>query len=154
MFQSMKECINYAMEEWYRMSLSFWMWKSREKQEIWINLQLLHCKLIKAQNERYILQYKRFKQSLCIYMKTIWRYQRGNQNPLIDERQTKILSKEKGQSDNDLQTTTQKTKYWGTRTSLKPTKTHDELNCSGRISSPWLTSSRVTLVTNPVTSPE
>jgi hypothetical protein len=64
------------MEEWYRMSLSFWMWKSREKQEIWINLQLLHCKLIKAQNERYILQYKSFKQSLCIYMKTIWRYQR------------------------------------------------------------------------------
>ena len=57
------------MEEWYRMSLSFWMWKSREKQEIWINLQLLHYKLIKAQNERYILQYKSFKQSLCINKK-------------------------------------------------------------------------------------
>ena len=135
------------MEEWYRMSLSFWMWKSREKQEIWINLQLLHCKLIKAQNERYILQYKSFKQSLCIYMKTIWRYQRGNQNPLIDERQTKLFPKEKVQSDNDLQTTTQKSKYWGTRTPLKP-------NCSGRISSSCLTSStrRVILVTNPVTS--
>jgi hypothetical protein len=119
-----------------------------KKQEIWINVQLLHCKLIKAQNERYILQYKSFKQSLCIYMKTIWRYQRGNQNPLIDERQTKLFPKEKVQSDNDLQTTTQKSKYWGTRTPLKP-------NCSGRISSSCLTSStrRLFLVTNLVTSP-
>jgi hypothetical protein len=41
----------------------------------------------------------------------VWRYQRGNQNPYIEEGQTTQWLKEKGQKDNnDLQNTTKKLK--------------------------------------------
>jgi hypothetical protein len=62
--------------------------------------------------------------------------------------------KEIGQKDNyDLQSTTQKTKDWATRT---PLKTEGELRFSGRVSSSCSTSDTccVTFVTNPVISHE
>ena len=47
------------------------------------------------------------------------RYQRSNQNPCIEERQTIQWPKEK-RTNNDLQNTTQKTKDRATRITLKP----------------------------------
>ena len=49
---------------------------------------------------------------------TVWRYLRGNQKPLIEEGQTMQLPKK--EQHNNIQHTTQKTKDWATRTSLKP----------------------------------
>jgi hypothetical protein len=48
----------------------------------------------------------------------VWRYQRGNQNPQIKERQTAQTPKEK-RTNNDLQSNTQKTKDRATRTPIK-----------------------------------
>ena len=78
-----------------------------------------------------------------------WRYQRGNQNPYIEE-QTTQWPKEKVQKDKQRSTKhTHKTKNRVTRTALK---TGGELRCSGRLSSSCSTSGtrRVNIVTNPV----
>jgi hypothetical protein len=83
-----------------------------------------------------------------------WRYQRGNQNPYIDEEQTTQWPKEKVQKDKQRSTKQiYKTKDRVTRT---PLKTRGELRCSGRVSSSCSTSDtrRVNLVTNPVISHE
>ena len=83
-----------------------------------------------------------------------WRYQRGNQNPYIEEEQTKQWPKEKVQKDKQRSTKhTYKTKDRVTVTLLK---TGSELRCSGRVSSSCSTSDtrRVNLVTNPVISHE
>jgi hypothetical protein len=83
-----------------------------------------------------------------------WRYQRGNQNPYIEEEQTTQWPIEKVQKDKQRSTKhTYKTKDRVTRT---PLKTGGELGCSGRVSSSCSTSSprRVNLVTNPVISRE
>jgi len=37
------------------------------------------------------------------FIRRVWRYQRGNQNPYIEEEQTIQWPKEKGQNENDLQ---------------------------------------------------
>jgi hypothetical protein len=71
------------------------------------------------------------------WIRRVWRYQRGNQNPYIQK---------------DKQRSTQhtyKTKDRAIRTSLK---TGGELRCSGRVASSYSTSGtrRVNLVTNPV----
>jgi hypothetical protein len=61
----------------------------------------------------------------------VWRYQRGNHNPYIEEEQTTQWPKEKAQK--DKQRSTKHTyKHRVTRT---PLKTGDELRCSGRVSS-------------------
>jgi len=83
----------------------------------------------------------------------VWRYQRGNQNPYIEEEQTtqwpKKVQKDKQRSTKHIY----KTKDRVTRT---PLKTRGELRCSGRVSSSWSTSGtrRVNLVTNPVINRE
>ena len=88
-----------------------------------------------------------------IYKRRFWRYQRGNQNPYIEEEQTtqcpKKLQKGKQRSTKHIY----KTKDRVTRTSLK---TGGELGFSGRVSSSYSTNGtrRVNLVTNPVISRE
>jgi hypothetical protein len=68
----------------------------------------------------------------------VWRYQRGNQNPYIEEEQTTQWPKEKVQKDKQLSTKhTYKTHYRVTGT---PLKTGDELMCSGKVSSSCSTS--------------
>jgi hypothetical protein len=83
----------------------------------------------------------------------VWRYQRGNQNPYIEE-QTTQWPNEKVQKDKQRYTKhTYKTKDRVTRT---PLKTGGELRCSVRVSSSCSTSDTrcVNLVTNPVISHE
>ena len=84
----------------------------------------------------------------------VWRYQRGNKNPYIEEEQTTQWPKEKVQRDKQRSTKhTHKPKDRVTRT---PLKTEGELRCSERVSSSCSTSDtrRVNLVTNPVISHE
>jgi len=84
----------------------------------------------------------------------VWRYQKCNQNPYIEEQQTTQWPKEKVQRDKQRYTKhTYKTKDQVTRT---PLKTGGELRRSGRVSSSWSTSDtrRVNLVTNPMISHE
>ena len=84
----------------------------------------------------------------------VWRYQRGNQNPCIEEEQTTQWPKEKVQKDKQRSTKhTYKTKDRVTRT---PLKIGGELWSSGRVGSSCSTSGirRVNLVTNPVISRE
>ena len=98
---------------------------------------------------------------ICLWhfpSKRVWRYQRGNHNPYIEEEQTTQWPKWKVQKDkrtnNDLQKHAYKTKNWVTRTHT--TKNRGERRCSGRVSSSCSTSGtrRVNLVTNPVISRE
>ena len=87
-------------------------------------------------------------------VRRVWRYQRGNQNPYIEEEQTTQWPKENEQKDKQWSTKhIHKTKDRVTRT---PLITMGELRCPGRISSSWSTSGsrRVSLVTNPVISDE
>jgi hypothetical protein len=84
----------------------------------------------------------------------VWRYQRGNQNPYIEEEQTTQWLSEQVQKDKQRSTKhTYKTKDRVTRTPLKP---GGELRCSGRVSSSCSTSGarRINLVTNLVISHE
>jgi len=61
----------------------------------------------------------------------VWRYQRCNQNPYIEEEQTTQWPKEKVQKDKQRSTKhTYKIKDRDTRT---PLKTGSELRCSGRV---------------------
>ena len=61
----------------------------------------------------------------------VWRYERGNQNPYIEEGQTTQWPKEKVQKDKQRSTKhTHKTKDRVTRT---PLKTRGELRCPGRV---------------------
>ena len=87
---------------------------------------------------------------LIISVRGARRYQRGNQNPYIEEEQTTQWPKEKVQKDKQRSTkNTHKTKYGVTPT---PLKTGNELMCSGRVSISCSISGtrRVNLVTNPV----
>ena len=89
-----------------------------------------------------------------VIIRRVWRYQRGNQNPYIEEEQTTQWPKEKVQKDK-LRSTKHiyKTKD---RITWTPLKTGGELMCSGRVSSFCSTSGtrRVNLVNNPVISRE
>ena len=90
----------------------------------------------------------------CIYIhsRRFWRYQKGNQNPYIEEQTTQWPKKKYKRTSNDLQNT-HKTKDWVTPT---PLKIVGKLKCSGRVGSSCFTSGtrRVNLVTNPVISHE
>ena len=82
----------------------------------------------------------------------VWRYQKGNQNPYIEEEQTTQWSKENVQKDKQRSTKhTYKTKARVTRT---PLKTGGELRCSGMVYNSCSTSGtrRVNLDTNPMIS--
>ena len=109
-------------------------------------------------HEAFVIQTMHNDQSIhdgsCKHLKWVWRYQRGNQNPYIEEEQTTQLPKEKVQKDKQRSTKdTYKTKDRVTRT---PLKTGGELRCSGRVGSSCSTSDtrRVNLVTNPFISHE
>jgi hypothetical protein len=93
------------------------------------------------ENTRFFLVERRFI-LMFVGIWRVWRYQRGNRNPYIEEEQTTQWPKD-----------THKTKDRVTRT---PLKTGGELWCSGRVSSSCSTSGirRVNLVTNPVISRE
>jgi hypothetical protein len=89
-----------------------------------------------------------------ILLRRVWRYQRGNQNPYIEEEQTTQWPKDKVLKDKQRSTKhTYKTKDRVTRT---PLKTGGVLGRSGRVCSFCSTSGtrRVNLVTNPVISRE
>jgi len=74
----------------------------------------------------------------------VWRYQRGNQNPYIEEEHTKQWPKEKVQKGKKRSTKhTLKTKDRVTRT---PLNTGDELGCPGRVNSSCSTSDTVVLI--------
>jgi hypothetical protein len=83
-------------------------------------------------------------------LRRVWRYQKGNQNPYIEEKETIQWSKEKGQK--DKQRTTKHTNKTEDRVTLTPLKTGGELRCTERVSSSSSTNGtrRVNLVTNPV----
>jgi hypothetical protein len=91
-----------------------------------------------------------FSPLMVIQVRRVWRYQRGNQNPHIEEEQTTQWPKEKIQKDKQRSTKhTYKTKDRVTRT---PLNTGGKLRFSGRVSSSCSTSDTrdVNLVTNPV----
>jgi hypothetical protein len=70
-------------------------------------------------------------------VRRIWRYQRGNQNPYVEEQTTQWPNK-KVQKDKQRSTKhTHKTKNRVTRT---PLKTGDDRRCSGRVNSSCFTS--------------
>ena len=92
--------------------------------------------------------------SFIVFVRRVWRYQRGNQNPYIEKEQTTKWSKEKVQKDEQRSTKhTYKTKDQVTRT---PLKNGAELMCSRMVSSSCSTSDtrRVNVVKNPVISHE
>ena len=96
----------------------------------------------------------KYNRKLTKDTRRVWRYQRGNQNPYIEEGQTTQWPKEKVQKDKQRSTKhTYKTKDRVTRT---PLKTGCELRYSGRVSSSCSTrdTRRVNLVTNPVITHE
>jgi hypothetical protein len=90
---------------------------------------------------------------LLILSRRIWRYQRGNQNPYIEEGQRTQWPKKVQKVKQRSTKHTYKTKDRVTRT---PIKTWGELRCSRRVSSSCSTSDtrRVNLVTHPVISHE
>jgi hypothetical protein len=93
-----------------------------------------------------------YLKNLILFARRVWRYQRGNQNPYIEEEQTTQWPKEKVQKDKQGSTKhTYKTKHRVTRT---PLKTGDELRCSGSSFCSTSGTRRVNLVTNPVISRE
>ena len=97
---------------------------------------------ISKKNRQHNDQKKKYKRT-----RRVWRYQRDNQNPYIEEEQTTQWPKEKVQKDKQRSTKhTYKTKDRVTRT---PLKTGGELRCSGRVGSSCYTSGtrRVNLVT-------
>jgi hypothetical protein len=95
---------------------------------------------------------------IILESRRVWRYERGNQNPYIEEVQTTQLPKVKVQKDKQRSTKHTynkwyKTKDWVTRT---PLKSGGELRYSRRVSSSCSTSGtrHLYLVTNPVISHE
>ena len=115
------------------------------------NLDLEHC-IINYCNVHYSLNLNLWPR--WWYNWRVCRYQRGNQNPYIEEEQTTQWPKEKVQKDKQRSTKhIYKTKD---RVTQAPLKTGSELRCSRRVSSSCSTSGirRVNLVTNPVITHE
>ena len=86
-----------------------------------------------------------------MHVRRVWRYQRGNQNPYIDEGQTTQWPKKK-----DKQRSTKHTHKTNDRVARTPLKPGGEHRCSGRVNSSFSTNGtrRANLVTNPVISHE
>ena len=87
------------------------------------------------------------------FLRRILRYQRGNQNPYIEEEQTTQWPK---QVQKDKQLTTKHTPKTKDRVTRTPLKTGGELRCPGRVSNSCSTSGtrRVNLAKNLVISRE
>ena len=76
--------------------------------------------------------------SNIVFVRRVWRYQRGNWNRYIEKERITQRPKEKVQKDKQRSTKhTHKTKY---RVTWTPLKTGGELRCSGRLSSSCSTS--------------
>jgi hypothetical protein len=86
----------------------------------------------------------------CITPRRVWRYQRGHQNPYIEEEQTTQWPKGKVQK--DKQRSTKHTHITKDRVTRTPLKTGGEIKCSARVRSSCSTSDtrRANLITNPV----
>jgi hypothetical protein len=121
------------------MQVNYIMLRSAVSKEIQILLNF-----IIFVNSNNVYKYKLFRR--------VWRYQRGNQNPYIEEEQTTQWQK----AQKDKQRSTKHTYKTNDRVTRTPLKTGGELMCSGRASSSCSTSGtrRVNLVTNPVISRE
>jgi hypothetical protein len=93
-------------------------------------------------------QYHLSSEDKTIQLRRIWRYQRSNQNPYIEEEQTTQWPKEKVQ--NDKQRSTKHTHKTNDRVTRTPLKTGGDLGCSGRVCSSYSINDtrRVNLVTN------
>jgi hypothetical protein len=90
----------------------------------------MSCQTTSGKKEIYFKQFRSLRR--------VWRYQRGNQNLYIEEKQTTQWPKKNVQKDKQRSTKyTHKTKDRVTRT---PLKTGGELGCSGRIDSSCSTS--------------
>ena len=92
------------------------------------NIQIVSWKIIIKIEELLILFVKIKSKEHVQYLmsvRRVWRYQRGNQNPYIEEEQTTQWPKEKVQKDKQ-----RSTKHKVTRT---PLKTGGEVRCSGRV---------------------
>jgi hypothetical protein len=91
-------------------------------------------------------------QTIQIKLRRVWRYQRGNQNPYIEEEPTTQWPKEKVQK--EKQRSTKHTYKAKDRVAGTPLKTGGELRYSRRVSSSYSTSGtrHVNLTTNPVIS--
>ena len=74
----------------------------------------------------------------------VWRYQKGNQDPYIEEEQTAQWPKETAQK--DKQRSTKHTYQNKNRVTRTPLKTGGELRCSGRVSSSCTISDTVVIV--------
>jgi hypothetical protein len=130
-----------------------WRHDSLSWETCWIEIRLSRVmRTLSNMTEKWrVLQYTRPATPDKQFARRVWRYQRGNQNPYIEE-QTTQWPKEKVQKDKQRSTKhTYKTKDWVTRT---PLKSVGELRCFGRASSSCSTSDNrsVNLVTNPVIS--
>ena len=87
---------------------------------------------------KYENQYWIYTTPIMSIARRVWRYQRGNQNPYIEEEQTTQWQKKKEQKDKQRYTKhTHKTKGRATWTPLKIGR---ELRYSGRVSSSCYTS--------------
>jgi hypothetical protein len=97
-----------------------------------------------------VLSVLQFTVSDYTFLRRVWRYQRGNQNPYIEEEQTKKWLKEKVQEDKQRSTKhTYKTKDRVSRTPLK-NRAWTQVLRKGSSSCSTSDTRRVNLVTNPV----
>ena len=122
----------------FRGALNFVVWRYQWKQR----------KLVFNEYKFTVYVQKRKWANLPLSLRRVWRYQRGKQNPYIEEKQTIQWPKEKVQTNKQRSTKqTHKAKDGVTRT---PLKTGGERRCFGRVSSSCSTidTRRVNLVTN------
>jgi hypothetical protein len=103
----------------------------------------------------YLFYYiQKFPYVILLVQRGVCRYQRGNQNPHIEEEQTTQWTKEKVQK--DKQRSTKHIYKSNDRVTRTPLNTGGELRCSGRVGRFCSTSDirRINVVTNPVISHE
>jgi len=101
------------------------------KTDLWLSRNPCKCHRGICRFAKWIVDNQFIYQA--VYERRVWRYQRGNQNPYIEEEHTTQWPKEKAEKDKQRSTKhTYKTKDRVTRT---PLRTGDELRCSGTVSS-------------------
>ena len=118
-----------------------------EKDDLYIKTQLVN-----SQSLYFLSLYSNiwWKKCIFVFKRRVWRYQRVNQNPYIEEEQTTQWPKEKVQK--DKQRSTKHTYKSKDRVTWTPLKTGDEHRCSEIVSSPSTTSGtrRVNIATHAV----
>ena len=105
-------------------------------------------------NKSIYHQNNALKQQGAFIWGRVWRYQRSNQNPYIEEEEEETTQLPKENEQRDKQRSTKQTYKTKDRVKLNPLKTASEIRCSGRISSSCSNSDTrcVNLVTNQVIS--